>query len=203
MKKEKEKQNINNNVESCEPLQQKNLAEKFCVNLLRQMSDTVVSSFGNDAKVVFDTLLDEVACTLETLDTNVTDEIENQLETIPEYMVEKNKYDNGVIQLYYLKIEFFNCPAEQIRISNDVLEKLKQYYPHTRIFFVTPYDSVFYFLNVDDIKDGEHLDLKTHLLEDYYSCYKERDHLQKILNIYRTLLRNIFYMNDLIAMENV
>jgi len=186
---------------SCETLNQKNLVEKFGVYLLRQMPDTIVSSFGNDAKVVFDTLLDEVEETVETLDTNVIVEIENQLETIPEYMVEKNTDDNGVIQLYYLKIEFFNCPAEQIRISNDVLEKLKQYYPHTRIFFVTPYDSVFYFLNIDDIKDGEHLDLKIHLLEDYYPCYRNTDNLQYIFNIYRTLLKNIFYINDLIAME--
>jgi len=180
-------------------INEKEIAEKFCVQLLRYMPGIYVSSFGGDASVI----IDKAMSLDKKWDIDLLDEIMKQLSIVPEYLVERLEDGYNVSKQHYLKIEFFNCPAEEIRISNDFLQDLKRFYPHTRLLIVTPYDAVFYSIDVDNIKDGENLDLKNHTIEATYKTftrfYDDADmDVRTILRNNRALFKILFGTFDLV-----
>lgn len=179
---------------------EKSLVEKCCLQLLRHIPGIFVSSFGGDADVLLNTIIHEEMCDEDSLD-----ELLGQLSFIPQYLVQKIEEGYIVSTLYYLRIEFFDCPVEKIKISNEILKYLYQYFPHTRLIIVTPYNSIFYCVDADNIEDGENLDLKNYPLEDMYKVFTNYDSdIRTVLKNSKALLKSIFGTDhDIIERENV
>ena len=152
-------------------ISKKDIAEKICLSILRRVSVIHVSSFVSDARVIIKTILENAEYEDEKWIWGTIDELLKEETIIPEYTVEWIDSEYSVTRQYYLKIVYFDCPAENIKITNEFLESLKLCFPKTKIIIVTPFDYVFYCVDVDDIKDGSNLDLQNHKLEDTYEIF--------------------------------
>ena len=209
---EKEKQNINDKL-SCDldgvttinnlnkSIPTKGLVVKICARLLSYDPGLYILPFSEGAKEVLTLIVDNLDKEVANWDTSIIREIRRRLSIIPEYIVEMVEDIYTLSKQYYLRIEFFNCPTEEIKIPKEVLWEIKRFYPHTRLLIVTPYDNVFYSLIVDEIKDEENLNLKNHTLEEMYPIFTElyddcEEDIRSILLNYKSLIKDLFGIFD-------
>jgi len=167
---------------------QKDIAEKFYVNILRNIPCLSVKPFIIEARNIINNIIDEVVFHEYGFPGELQDMM-NQLYIIPEYYVEKRNSDR--YNFYYLKIEYFNCPPENIKISSEFLAYLRRYYPRTRFLIITPYDKVFYSIDLDEITDEENLDLNDYPIENKYECLVQNKELIPFIDNLRDLYKKV------------
>jgi hypothetical protein len=175
-------------------IQEKDIAEKLCIQIFRHIPGIHISFFGEGVKRIFSPLIDESKTIKDQRCKGYIKKIIDQVSIIPDFIVERRD-GMDVKTLFYIKIEFLDCPNEKIKFNKEALQKLKRYYPNTQLFIMTPYNSVFYGVDIGHIDNGEILNLENFTIERLFDGLYTDDVLPVLKN-YRHLIKDLFRTID-------